>query len=56
MSCTQVQEYDRIVAAKDDEITELQSQISSFSRSSVPEVQNASSTSAEITSVRQVSK
>ena len=56
MSCTQVQEYDRIVAAKDDEITKLRSQISNLSRSSLSEVQNTSFTSVEMTSVGQVAK
>ena len=49
MSYIWIQEYDTIVAAKDDEIAELRSQISDALRSSMPEIQDVSSVSMEMT-------
>ena len=56
MSCAQVQEYDKIVTAKDNEIRELQSQLSDSSRSSFPEVQDASITSEETKLIGKVTR
>ena len=56
MNCTQVQEYDKIVTAKDNKIKELQSQLSDGSESFVPEVQDDSSTSEETKSIRKVTR
>ena len=56
MNCTQVQEYDKIVTAKDNKIKELQLQLSDGSESFVPEVQDDSSTSEETKSIRKVTR
>ena len=53
MSCIQVQKYDKIFAAKDNEIKELQSHLPD---ASVPEVQDASVTSEETKSVGKVAR
>ena len=56
MSCAQVQEYDKIVTAKDNEIRELHSWLSDSSGSSFPEVWDASITSEETKSIAKVTR
>ena len=56
MSCAQVQEYDKIVTAKDNEIRELHSLLSDGSGSSFPKVQDASITSEETKSIGKVTR
>ena len=56
MSCKQVQNYDKIVTAKDNEIKELQSQLSDGSGSSFPEAQDALITSEERKSIGKVTR
>ena len=56
MSCAQVQEYDKIVIAKDNEIKELQSQLSYASGSSFPEVQDALITLEETRSLGKLTR
>ena len=56
MSCAQVQEYDKIVTAKDNEIRELHSRLSDGSGSSFPEVRDASITSEETKSIGKVTR
>ena len=56
MSCAQVQEHDKIVIAKDNEIKELQSQLSDASGSSFPEVQDALITLEETRSLGKLTR
>ena len=56
MNCTQVQEYDKTVTAKDNKIKELQSQLSDSSGSSFPEVQDVLITLEETKSIGKVTR